>query len=94
MPSNVITTRSARDRLLIALRLIADRRPQNEGEEVVEDVKLPYAPRLQRWGMELSTFLPFLKVAYRRGADNGMADTGTTTLILQCTCTLDGLLQP
>ena len=27
-------------------------------------------PRLQRWGMELGTFLPFLKVAYRKGADN------------------------
>ena len=31
-------------------------------------------PRLQRWGMELGTFLPFLKVAYRKGVDNGMAD--------------------
>ena len=30
--------------------------------------------RLQRWGMELGTFLPFLKVAYRKGVDNGMAD--------------------
>ena len=31
-------------------------------------------PRLQRWGMELGTFLPFLKVGYRKGSDNGMAD--------------------
>ena len=31
-------------------------------------------PRLQRWGQELGTFLPFLKVAYRKGAANGMAD--------------------
>ena len=31
-------------------------------------------PRLQRWGMELGTFLPYLKVSYRRGVDNGMAD--------------------
>ena len=31
-------------------------------------------PRLQRWGMELGTFLPLLKVAYRKGVDNGMAD--------------------
>jgi hypothetical protein len=31
-------------------------------------------PRLQRWGMELGTFLPFLKIANRRGVDNGMAD--------------------
>ena len=31
-------------------------------------------PRLQRWGMELGTFLPFLKIGYRKGADNGMAD--------------------
>ena len=31
-------------------------------------------PRLQRWGMELGTFLPYLKIGYRRGVDNGMAD--------------------
>ena len=31
-------------------------------------------PRLQRWGMELGTFLPYLKIAYRKGVDNGMAD--------------------
>lgn len=31
-------------------------------------------PRLQRWGMELGTFLPFLKIAYRKGCDNGIAD--------------------
>ena len=31
-------------------------------------------PRLQRWGMELGTFLPYLKVAYRKGTENGMAD--------------------
>jgi len=31
-------------------------------------------PRLQRWGMELGTFLPHLKIQHRRGIDNGMAD--------------------
>ena len=31
-------------------------------------------PRLQRWGMELGTFLPYLKIQHRRGIDNGMAD--------------------
>ena len=31
-------------------------------------------PRLQRWGMELGTFLPYLKIGYRKGSDNGMAD--------------------
>ncbi|KAL3911560.1 MAG: hypothetical protein SGPRY_008648, partial [Prymnesium sp.] len=31
-------------------------------------------PRLQRWGMEIGTFLPYLKLAYRKGADNGLAD--------------------
>ena len=30
--------------------------------------------RLQRWGMELMQYLPYLKIAYRKGADNGMAD--------------------
>ena len=31
-------------------------------------------PRLQRWGMELGTFLPYLKVSYRKGEQNGLAD--------------------
>lgn len=31
-------------------------------------------PRLQRWGMEIGTFLPYLKIAYRKGVDNGIAD--------------------
>ena len=30
--------------------------------------------RLQRWGMELMSQLPYLKIAYRRGVDNGMGD--------------------
>ena len=31
-------------------------------------------PRLQRWGMELGTFLPYLKIQYRKGELNGWAD--------------------
>ena len=31
-------------------------------------------PRLQRWGMELGTYLPYLRIAYRKGANNGLAD--------------------
>ena len=31
-------------------------------------------PRLQRWGMELGTFLPYLKIQYRKGELNGLAD--------------------
>ena len=31
-------------------------------------------PRLQRWGMELGTFLPYLKIQYRKGSENGFAD--------------------
>ena len=31
-------------------------------------------PRLQRWGMELGAFLPHLRIGYRKGADNGLAD--------------------
>ena len=30
--------------------------------------------RLQRWGMELGTFLPYLKIQHRAGILNGMAD--------------------
>jgi hypothetical protein len=30
--------------------------------------------RLQRWGIELGTYLPHLRISYRRGADNGLAD--------------------
>ena len=31
-------------------------------------------PRLQRWGVELMTFLPYLRIAYRKGVDQGLAD--------------------
>ena len=31
-------------------------------------------PRLQRWGIELGTYLPHLHISYRKGADNGLAD--------------------
>ena len=31
-------------------------------------------PRLQRWGMELGTYLPHLRIGYRKGANNGLAD--------------------
>ena len=31
-------------------------------------------PRLQRWGSELATFLPHLKIGYRKGVENGLAD--------------------
>ena len=31
-------------------------------------------PRLQRWGIELGTYLPHLRISYRKGADNGLAD--------------------
>ena len=31
-------------------------------------------PRLQRWGLELGTYLPHLKISYRKGVDNGLAD--------------------
>ena len=31
-------------------------------------------PRLQRWGIELGTYLPHLQISYRRGVDNGLAD--------------------
>ena len=37
-------------------------------------VKHAAPPRLQRWGVELGTFLPHLKIGYRKGADNGLAD--------------------
>ena len=30
--------------------------------------------RLHRWGMELMQFMPYLKIAYRKGSDNGLAD--------------------
>ena len=31
-------------------------------------------PKLQRWGIELGTFLPYLKIQYRKGELNGWAD--------------------
>ena len=31
-------------------------------------------PRLQRWGLELGSYLPHMRIAFRRGTDNGLAD--------------------
>ena len=31
-------------------------------------------PRLQRWGLELGAYLPHMRIAFRRGTDNGLAD--------------------
>ena len=31
-------------------------------------------PRLARWGIELGTFMPFLKIQHRKGSQNGLAD--------------------
>merc|ERR1711965_615304 len=31
-------------------------------------------PRLQRWGLELGSYLPHLRISFRRGTDNGLAD--------------------
>ena len=31
-------------------------------------------PRLQRWGVEIGTYLPHLRIGHRRGANNGLAD--------------------
>lgn len=31
-------------------------------------------PRLQRWGLELGAYLPHLRISFRRGNDNGLAD--------------------
>ena len=34
----------------------------------------PRPPRLQRWGIELGTYLPYLRIAYRQGDENYVAD--------------------
>ena len=31
-------------------------------------------PRLQRWGVEIGTYLPHLRIGHRRGENNGLAD--------------------
>ena len=34
----------------------------------------PRPPKLQRWGVELGTYLPYLRIAYRVGQENYVAD--------------------
>ena len=36
--------------------------------------KMPRPPRLQRWGVIIGSYMPFLRVAYRKGEHNEVAD--------------------
>eukprot|EP00965_Chrysotila_dentata_P153089 5059072-Pleurochrysis_carterae.AAC.1 len=38
------------------------------------DFKCPRPPRLQRWGIKLGSYLPYLRIAYRMGSLNDVAD--------------------
>ena len=41
---------------------------------ILANFKVPRPPKLQRWGVELGTYFPFLRIAYRQGALNATAD--------------------
>eukprot|EP00959_Pyramimonas_sp_CCMP1952_P245032 5121008-Pyramimonas_sp.AAC.1 len=41
---------------------------------IVSNFKCPRPPRLQRWGIELGSYLPYLRIAYRMGSLNDVAD--------------------
>ena len=41
---------------------------------ILTNVKFPRPPRLQRWGVVLGSYLPHLRIAYRKGEDNAVAD--------------------
>eukprot|EP00965_Chrysotila_dentata_P189602 6173404-Pleurochrysis_carterae.AAC.2 len=41
---------------------------------VVSNFKCPSPPRLQRWGIELGSYLSYLRIAYRMGSLNDVAD--------------------
>eukprot|EP00965_Chrysotila_dentata_P039540 1314309-Pleurochrysis_carterae.AAC.1 len=41
---------------------------------IVSNFKCPRPPRLQRWGIEFGSYLPYLRIAYRMGSLNNVAD--------------------
>eukprot|EP00965_Chrysotila_dentata_P095952 3170771-Pleurochrysis_carterae.AAC.1 len=41
---------------------------------ILTNVKCPRPPRLQRWGIELGSYLPYLRIAYRMSSLNDAAD--------------------
>ena len=41
---------------------------------IISNHKVPRPAKLQRWGIELGTYLPFLRIAYRQGSLNATAD--------------------
>ena len=41
---------------------------------ILSNHKVPRPARLVRWGLELQTYLPWLRIAYRLGKDNFVAD--------------------
>eukprot|EP00965_Chrysotila_dentata_P083550 2756406-Pleurochrysis_carterae.AAC.1 len=41
---------------------------------IVSNFKCPRPPRPQRWGIELGSYLPYLRIAHRMGSLNDVAD--------------------
>eukprot|EP00965_Chrysotila_dentata_P011010 358126-Pleurochrysis_carterae.AAC.1 len=41
---------------------------------IVSNFKCPRPPRHRRWGIELGSYLPYLRIAYRMGSLNDVAD--------------------
>eukprot|EP00965_Chrysotila_dentata_P112268 3711609-Pleurochrysis_carterae.AAC.1 len=41
---------------------------------ILTNFKCPRPPRLQRWGIELGSYLPYLRIAYHMGSLNDVAD--------------------
>eukprot|EP00965_Chrysotila_dentata_P161058 5317858-Pleurochrysis_carterae.AAC.1 len=46
----------------------------NVAASILTNFKCPRPPRLQRWGIELGSYLPYLRIAYRMGLLNDVAD--------------------
>ena len=59
---------------LVAGRPITVYTDNTVAASILTNVKFPRPPRLQRWGVVLGTYLPHLRIAYRRGEDNAVAD--------------------
>ena len=59
---------------LVAGRPITVYTDNTVATSILTSVKFPRPPRLQRWGIVLGTYLPHLRIAYRRGELNPVAD--------------------
>ena len=59
---------------LVAGRPIAVYTDNTVAASILTNAKFPRPPRLQRWGVVLGSYLPLLRIAYKKGEENPVAD--------------------